>query len=149
MAQQDKHFVGTKKQLILWKVLRKNKRVWAWQSDAWNLLGVWKKSRNKGWWFFELVKTEVKKNVLIFFIIGRKKWKKAKRWFNPQKQNCAVLCFCLKNTQIRYHLLRRSCKKTNCYFLASKNTFFFSEQKTEEFVWYHTDFSVHFCNFFL
>ena len=107
-------------------------------------------SRNKGWWIFELAKTEVKKMCWYFLSSEEKKVKKKKKcWFNSQKQNCAVLCFCLKNTQIWYHLLRRSCKKTQSYFLASKNTFFFSEQKTEQFVWYYTDFSVHFCNFFL
>ena len=39
-----------------------------------------------------------KKIRLIFFIIRRKKWKKESVDLFHKKQNCAVLCFCAKNT---------------------------------------------------
>ena len=148
MTQQDKHFVGKKSNQYCEKF---SEKISVFGHDKAMLETYSAFGRNKPeqsvmiLWIGE--NRSEKKCVDLFY--HRKKKAKKKCWFNPQKQNCAVLCFCLKNTQIRYQLLGRSCKKIQFYFLASKNTFFFSEQKTEQFVWYHTDFSVHFCNFFL
>ena len=61
-----------------------------------------------------------KKNVLIFFIIGRKKWKKTKCWFNPQKTKLCCFVFLLKNTNIGYHLFGRI---LSFFYIAKKNTF--------------------------
>ena len=93
-----------------------------------------------------------KKNVLIFFIIGRKKWKKESVDLIHKKQNCAVLCFCAKNTNrlkessfLANFVFFLSCKKTPfwCVFSLQKHLLF----ELKKFVWYHTNFFIHFCNF--
>ena len=137
IVQQSKHFVG--KTSNLWKVLRKHKRVWVWQNAAWNLLCVWKKyTGTKGDDLFNWRKQKWKKNVLIFFIIGRKKWKKESVDLFHKKQNCAVLCFCAKKNTNRLKessfwanfvfFLKVANKHLFDVFLACKNTFFLSEK---------------------
>ena len=64
------------------------------------------------------------KKCVDLFYHRKKKVKKTKCWFNPQKTKLCCFVFLLKNTNIGYHLFGRilsfflSCKKTPFWFFS-------------------------------
>ena len=117
------NILWVKKQLILWKVLRKHKRVWVWHSAVWNLLGVWKKyAGTKDYDFLNWRKQKWEKNCVDLFYYQKKKVKKRKCWFIPQKTKLCCFVFLRKKHQQIEGIIFFG---EFCLFLKlQKNTFF-------------------------
>ena len=116
-------------------------------------LEVWKKeAKEKRWWFFTSVKTEVKRKMCWYFLSSEKKSEKNKVLIYSTKQNWAVLCFYANNnTKLRQSTLGANfnlLKKFVWYptnFFCSKRRYFCKLKKTQKVAFLQT--FIHFCNF--